>query len=279
MTTLTRTVRMALMPTTGGDAMPAPGVKHGYAGFPGMVGPGSAGVGVGVFAEFEATVRGTPDARTGYLLDIKVIDRAVHETVLPIVREAVRGAFAGGGMDAGGALSVAAGRLAGALPVPLARLRWRLTPFLSLEIDMARPGTLELRQRFDFAAAHRLHAAELSDAENARLFGKCNNPRGHGHNYCVEPVVRVPVGRTGGFGLAELELLVTRELLDRFDHKHLNEDTAEFDQRRGGVNPSVENIARVFFELLAPKVREHGAELAAVSVWETDRTVATYAGA
>jgi 6-pyruvoyltetrahydropterin/6-carboxytetrahydropterin synthase len=79
-----------------------------------------------------------------------------------------------------------------------------------------------------------------------------------------------------GFTVATLERLADEVLLERFDHKHLNEDTTEFDPRRGGVNPSVENIAAVFFNLLAPAVAQAGATLEHLTVWETDRTSATY---
>jgi 6-pyruvoyltetrahydropterin/6-carboxytetrahydropterin synthase len=66
--------------------------------------------------------------------------------------------------------------------------------------------------------------------------------------------------------------------LDKFDHTHLNEDTQEFNQSQGGLNPSVENIAKVFYQLLAPELaRAHpGTTLASMTVWETDRTSATY---
>ena len=138
-----------------------------------------------------------------------------------------------------------------------------------------------LRQSYEFSAAHRLHVPSLSDAENRQLFGKCNNPAGHGHNYRVEPVVAVKVGAEGArFSLADLERLTEEHIVARFDHKHLNQDTREFGPGPGGVNPSVENIARVFFEALAGPVRAAGADatLRSVTVWETDRTCATYAG-
>lgn len=144
------------------------------------------------------------------------------------------------------------------------------------------PTVALLRQQFDFAAAHRLHVPTLSDEENRRIFGKCNNLRGHGHNYRVEPCVEVSVQQGGppAISLAEFERLTVEHIIARFDHTHLNDDTAEFNTARGGMNPSVENIARVCFERLAPAIRAAapGAKLRYVTVWETDKTSSTYPG-
>ncbi|MEO1585184.1 MAG: 6-carboxytetrahydropterin synthase, partial [Planctomycetota bacterium] len=168
-----------------------------------------------------------------------------------------------------------AGGLAGSLEGLYRSVRWHRTPTLSLEHHMSAPDAVVLRQRFDFAAAHRLHAPELSAEENERIFGKCNNPSGHGHNYVVEPAVSVGIsdGATG-FGLRDLEELCINLVIDRFDHTHLNIDTEEFGP--DGVMPSVENIARVIHRLLDTPIADRGARLDAVTVWETDRTCCTY---
>lgn len=261
---LTRTVRLGVLAT---DA-PATG-RNTFAGYPSMEG-------LGAHYECEVVVVGEPDATTGYLKDIKEIDRAVHRAVLPIVTHAFR--------EGAGPVSRLVLRATEALgrELPdLRSLRLRLTPYYSLEMDRRTMNTILLRQRFDFAAAHRLHVPSMSDEENRRVFGKCNNPRGHGHNYQFEPTVRVRLGEgaTQAFSLSHLEALADRVLLQRFDHKHLNEDTAEF-ATGSGANPSVENIARVFFGLLAPEVRKTAgdAELVSLTVWETDRTSATFPG-
>jgi 6-pyruvoyltetrahydropterin/6-carboxytetrahydropterin synthase len=94
------------------------------------------------------------------------------------------------------------------------------------------PGAVktELGRRYRFAASHRLHTAELSDAENRRVFGKCNNPHGHGHNYVLEVRVSGPVDPATGMiaNLADLDAFVAREVLEPFDHKSLNEDVPAF---------------------------------------------------
>jgi 6-pyruvoyltetrahydropterin/6-carboxytetrahydropterin synthase len=244
--------------------------KNGYAGFPRLTG-------LGAFTQFDVSVRGAANPTTGYLLDIHVIDKALHAALLDA---SIAQAYQRGEHPASAALRLFT-TLRQHLPSTIA-LRWFLSPTFSYELSMpasptpAASPTLVLRQRFDFAAAHRLHAKGLSDEQNRATFGKCNNPKGHGHNYQFEPAVRIDARSAAtGFSLAHLEALCERVLLDRFDHTNLNEDTPDFDQSKGGVNPSVENIATVFFRLLAPEVAKHGATLTAMTVWETDRTCAT----
>jgi 6-pyruvoyltetrahydropterin/6-carboxytetrahydropterin synthase len=95
-------------------------------------------------------------------------------------------------------------------------------------------------RRYEFAASHRLHAAELSEEENRRLYGKCNNPYGHGHNYVVEVSVRGPIdGATGrAVDTAALDELVRLEVVLPFDHRNLNREVAVF----AGMVPTSENV-------------------------------------
>jgi len=161
------------------------------------------------------------------------------------------------------------------------RQGWRLeslvlwiTPYLSYAIVAGEPSMVELTQCFEFSASHRLHVSSMSDEENQRVFGKCNNPNGHGHNYRVEVTVSGEVsGRTGRVAaLPAFEAAVKEHVIDRFDHKHLNADTTEFAE----LNPSVENIARAIWRLLEDKLLP--VRLRRVRVWETAKTYAEYAG-
>jgi 6-pyruvoyltetrahydropterin/6-carboxytetrahydropterin synthase len=95
-------------------------------------------------------------------------------------------------------------------------------------------------RRYEFAASHRLHSGELSAEENRRLYGKCNNPHGHGHNYVVEVTVRGPLdGATGrAVDIAALDELVARDVVRPFDHRNLNREVAVF----AGVVPTSENL-------------------------------------
>ncbi len=109
-------------------------------------------------------------------------------------------------------------------------------------------------RRYRFSASHRLHAPSLSDEQNQRAFGKCNNPYGHGHNYYVEVSVRGPVDPVTGFvvSLPALDALVKREVLDRFDHRNLNTDAAF----AGDHVPSTENLLLETERVLAPAIAE-----------------------
>jgi 6-pyruvoyltetrahydropterin/6-carboxytetrahydropterin synthase len=99
-------------------------------------------------------------------------------------------------------------------------------------------------RRYEFAASHRLHAAELSQEENRRLYGKCNNPYGHGHNYVVEVSVRGPLeGATGrAVDTAALDELVRREVVAPFDHRNLNLEVAAFASVVPTLVPTSENL-------------------------------------
>lgn len=136
------------------------------------------------------------------------------------------------------------------------------------------PDTVLLTAQIECAAAHRLHARELDAEANRALFGKCNNPNGHGHNYRVEVAVEVPIGAndTPRFGFHALGEAIEDEVMRRFDHRNLNLDCPEF----ATLNPSVEHIAFVCHDLLAPRIARDGAKLRFVRVWETDKTSCRY---
>ncbi len=273
MVELRRTIRFAINP--GGTASEPD--SNGFGGVPAMCG-------LGRFYEIDAACRGQPDPATGYLINIKDIDDAVRAVAVPIIAEACEKRPSTSPESLLPQLAFGVRESLASKGVRLVRLRWRLTPTYSVEMllgSIGMPGTPDaavLRQQFDFAASHRLHVPGLSDEANRASFGKCNNPAGHGHNYRIEVAVNVETGAHQTMSLGRFEEIVGRTLIDRFDHKHLNVDTPEFNAS-GGVNPSVENIARVFFSILAPAmVRESGGNttLRSITVWETDRTCATY---
>ena len=107
---------------------------------------------------------------------------------------------------------------------------------------------ISLTRRYHFSASHRLHTPKLSEAENRRIYGKCSNPYGHGHNYVVEVTLAGPVDPETGMiaNLAELDPFVEREVLEPFDHKFLNEEVPEF---RTEV-ATTENLCREIFRRL-----------------------------
>lgn len=123
-----------------------------------------------------------------------------------------------------------------------------------------------------FNAAHRLYNPEWTNERNDAVFGKCNNPSFHGHNYeLVVKITGVPDKDTGYvMDLKVLSDLIRAEVLGRFDHKNLNLDTVEFKN----LNPTAENIAIVIYELLRPLIDEEK-ELQ-VRLYETPRNFVEY---
>jgi 6-pyruvoyltetrahydropterin/6-carboxytetrahydropterin synthase len=132
---------------------------------------------------------------------------------------------------------------------------------------------LQLSRRYRFSASHRLHSAQLGEEENRRVYGKCNNPYGHGHNYVVEVAVSGPVDQATGMiaNLADLDTFVDSEVIEPFDHKYLNEEVTEFQKNV----PTTENICIEIFNRLRRFPR---ARLERVRVEETGLNSFEYAG-
>ena len=132
---------------------------------------------------------------------------------------------------------------------------------------------IELGRRYHLSASHRLHSEALSEEENRRAYGKCNNPYGHGHNYVVEISVSGPVDPATGMiaNLADLDGFVEREVIEAFDHRSLNDEVAAF---RDKV-PTTENVCIEIYERLKqfPK-----AKLERVRLEETANNSFEYAG-
>ena len=128
-----------------------------------------------------------------------------------------------------------------------------------------------MTKRYRFAASHRLHTPKLSDAENRRVYGKCDSPYGHGHNYEVEVTLAGPVDATTGMiaNLGELDPFVERRVIESFDHKYLNEEVVEFQH----VVPTSENICKEIFRRLKVFPR---ARLERVRVEETSKNSFEY---
>jgi 6-pyruvoyltetrahydropterin/6-carboxytetrahydropterin synthase len=123
-----------------------------------------------------------------------------------------------------------------------------------------------------FNAAHRLHNPAWSDERNEEVFGKCNNPNFHGHNYELIIQVIGELNQETGFviDMKELSSILKENVLDHFDHKNLNLDVEEF----RNLNPSAENIAIVIYNILRPKI---DAELALkIRLYETERNFVEY---
>jgi 6-pyruvoyltetrahydropterin/6-carboxytetrahydropterin synthase len=124
-----------------------------------------------------------------------------------------------------------------------------------------------------FEAAHRLHNPRQSDDWNQRVFDKCNNLYGHGHNYVLEAEVAGQVDPESGY-LIDMKILkgiITRTVIDDVDHRHLNLEVSWLAE----VIPTAENLARAFYRRIAPELPE-GVRLTRITVHETERNSASY---
>jgi len=129
----------------------------------------------------------------------------------------------------------------------------------------------DLTRRYRFAAMHRLHASGLSDSDNQQIYGKCNNPHGHGHNYLLEVTVRGPVEQQSGQVLdrRELDRLVEKSILGPFSHADLN--------RLMDDVPTTENLASEILRRLAKRWQEsfaaEGPRLSKIRLYETRKNI------
>ncbi len=228
------------------------------------------------FCTLQARITGAVDPATGMLMNIRELDRILRQTAVPAL---VRFYLAHTGAAAHSApedmapleplLEAAAAIKPRVAPRTLAGLSLGLSPFHALHLDFKESVMIRMSQRFEFSAAHRLHSDQLSTAENIALFGKCNNANGHGHNYELE----VTIGGNSDPGalhlmpVHEFQKLVNSQVIQVFDHKHLNLDCPQF----AALNPTVENIARIIFDILRSALNPR-ANLLAVKVWETPKT-------
>lgn len=130
-------------------------------------------------------------------------------------------------------------------------------------------------RRSTFSASHRLYNPAFSDEQNEAMFDKCANPMGHGHNYVLEVTVAGEPHRETGYviDLKKLKEIIKHEILDNVDHKHFNHDV-DFMK---GIIPTTENIAKVFWSILEPKIKE--GKLYSVRLRETENNVVEYRGA
>jgi len=130
-----------------------------------------------------------------------------------------------------------------------------------------------LTRRYMFSASHRLHSPEMSEQENQRVYGKCNNPYGHGHNYALEVTVAGAIDPATGMvcNLVDLDTSVDREVLERFGHRNLN----DVDAFRALV-PTTENLCIEIYRVLKRGFR--GALLEKVRLEETMMNAFEYAG-
>jgi len=131
-----------------------------------------------------------------------------------------------------------------------------------------------LTRKAEFSASHYYHNPQFTPEENRRIFGKCNNPHGHGHNYTLEVTVKGQIDERSGFvvDLKQLKDIMNREVIDAVDHRFLNEEVKEFRDRI----PTTENLAVTIWKWLHAKLNV--ARLHRVRLYETTDLFVDYYG-
>lgn len=132
---------------------------------------------------------------------------------------------------------------------------------------------IKIGRRTTFNAAHRLNNSNWSEEKNTMVFGKCNSPNYHGHNYVLETWVEGEIDPETGFviNLTDLKRIIKEEIEDEFDHRNLNLDVPDFKE----LNPTAENIAKVIYEKLKPKLENYKLT---VRLYETENNIVEYTG-
>ena len=130
-----------------------------------------------------------------------------------------------------------------------------------------------LSRRYRLSASHRLHTEQFSTEQNRAVYGKCNHPHGHGHNYIVEVMVSGPVDPVTGMvcNLSELDVLMKRKIVDRFDHANLNLDAAF-----ATLVPTTENLCLEIYRVVNTELAR--VKLEKVRVEETSKDFFEYVG-
>ncbi|HLI48416.1 MAG TPA: 6-carboxytetrahydropterin synthase [Chthonomonas sp.] len=229
----------------------------------------------------DVAVSGLINERTGLLVNIKELDRIVKERVL----NQIDGKYLNGRIPffqtqpatPENIATYIAETILPFLPseVQLHSIRLQPTPVIYTEwfSQLTEAAHMLLTKIYEFSASHRLHSDYLSEEENRDLFGKCNNPNGHGHNYELEVTICGPINPTTGRVLPPecLDAIVEREVLSRYDHRYLNLDVPEF----AHVVPSAEMIVKTIWERLRPCIPTP-ARLYRLRLYETPRNLFEY---
>ena len=139
---------------------------------------------------------------------------------------------------------------------------------------MAPSAQVTITRRMHFSAAHRVHNPALSDAENQRLFGKCNNPNWHGHNYILDVSVKGTLDERTGYvvDLSRIKDIAQQAVIDKVDHRNLN---VEVDFLNGTI-PTTENFVVGIWRVLEPALKP--AQLTRLVLWETVNNYVEYDG-
>jgi 6-pyruvoyltetrahydropterin/6-carboxytetrahydropterin synthase len=255
---LARQVRFAVSPF----AMPTEGANS-YCAKP-------TADGLALFFALWVELKGSANKDTGFVVNVSHIDKVVREKAVGIFDDFIKQKFGHKEQvtfEQIGQLLCKVRQTVEKelLPAQIDSLTVELSPARKLAIKENGGDMLYFSEEFEFAASHTLWNDKFSDDENYKVFGKCANKSGHGHNYIVEVTIKKP---TEGSPLeaGDFESIVEKQFIRLVDHKNLNADVENFKK----ANPTVENIAEFAFRSLADKLKP--VQLDCVTVWENDRT-------
>jgi len=235
-----------------------------------------AGEGLSIFFELSVMLVGEVEPATGFVVNVNDVDKEVQKYVVPIFARQIREDFRQGKhigfFEITKLLKSAWEQLADKFGTArLGALSLALNPFRKVRVDCEDCKMSYFSEKFEFMATHKLWNDSFSDERNRKVFGKCANPAGHGHNYVVEVTIKNQADK-GSFSIGDFERVVDGEFVKLVDHKNLNVDVPHFTK----AIPTVENIAAFAWEKLMGKFGE--AVLHCVTVWETDKTCCAYYG-
>lgn len=234
------------------------------------------GEGLSIFFELCVNLAGEVEPATGFVANVIDIDNNVRKYAVPIFAKRIREDFQQGEHigfpEVAELLRSSWGQLADKFgAAKLGELSLKLNPFRKAAVDCEDCKMIYFSEKFEFATTHKLWNDDFSEEDNLKIFGKCANPAGHGHNYIVEVTIK-KAAKGKSFCIGDFERIVDENLIKLVDHKNLNVDVPYFTR----AIPTVENIATFAWENIVGKFGE--ATLHCVTVWETDRTSCSYYG-
>ena len=141
---------------------------------------------------------------------------------------------------------------------------------------MSAPGSVDVTRKVRFCAAHRYNRKDWTPEKNREVFGACNNPYGHGHNYELEVTIRGSVDPLTGMviNLRRIDEILREKIVSRFDHRHINEEVEGFKDNI----PTTENLAVYIWDLIEPEFSKEEVELSRVRLREDSFLYAEYRG-
>ena len=251
-TTLTREVRLALNKN---GASP-----EGFNSFAAKPSPSSLWIPVTI----AVTGTGHPNPVTGCLFDIHEVDHLIRSKITCFLHNEFFNS------DTNNSPTLLIQKIATLIrddfPTTLYSIKWILSPYHQITMMELPMPQIILSETFEFAAAHRLNCDSLSEEENKKIFGKCNRPDGHGHNYRLNIDVESPL--ESSLTHLKIEEIVHEYVIKDYDHQNLDESIPDFKNKTS----SVEHIASECFKRLENPILNAGGRLKRVAIWETSKT-------